>query len=1659
MSDWRSGNNKDGNGRKESRPKPNPLPSAKPNANDSSSVTQGPSADWRGNAKKRTVASKPQDRTWTGRDREKTASTSGLRKALLLSGLGLAIAILFYSYWAFIFNHDPKLPIVVSIAPDYATLDLGPNSFGTQAFDLPQEKLHLMHASQKVANGEPLKLIADEQFLNEIKTNDDWGRKWRDFEKYRKGTFLKGGGPSKSVTAYFISCLIARASAPEIGAVSNFGESSNPWVLLTKDDDPYNGSNGKFTISLLLERIASQTADGSYAFVVMDVKTPIVVSNLGDLEFPHEAFDKAFKGLEPKLQKRLVVCLPCDVGQESWIAPEFSSSVFSHFFWKGVTTGFNNSKNKWSILEFQNSLKDQVSNWVARYRYAKQTPTFLMDPETERRIKDVLFVETSGGEFNMQSGVNLKSVLKARYRTLEKLWDDYSTLEHCLHTNPLRHATMESGLIQMEDIAEYASESAWNEFESRIQELIKKLKDLAKFDRRVSLVEFGMHSKFFGGPSVFIEPADAHCLKVWEELEKAAMSNDKETWTKKFNNAALLTTIKAYELDPNRVQFEWIEVRLLKLIHEAISDNDAKPPKAVEAIAGLFTMYSNLNTIAFEPRLELSKWTEKKVIALDKLFSECFDHFFANDFDACVEKLKPMQWDYKALSEEFNKLKQAMKTRDEVFRLAPHLLASQMRMSRHVDDAKSLFASDIASLLHDAFDIRDSMVDDLATVGNLSLKPEAESKLKGLTSRLNEAFEKIASNAETDPGTIPMRRIALRWPLIPKELRSKLHDQLVNLYEAKKEDGQNSDATKSERSSLTPSSVGSEFLSKLHKVGSNLEVNEGYYERLVRNDPRYSILKVDADTDSNPDSTSVKQRIYRKSYETRMLASSFGQRATTHRTERLLLSWPWNSPDQLQAVNEALYNHVQAERLFITRWGDGDLDAPTVEGLYFERMLAERGSVSKSFNTSPLLVLKDFEQARSISKELENSYSEILKKAQDEVKRLRIVASSFGTNVGENDSAPVSLTLTPNDWDAFATVSVHEDRKPDRIHFSNFDKSKKSIGFQLKNGELIPTLKLDPRLIGKQLRLSVRGHYRKIPLIIADPGKTFHITMDRPIEPAKVRVKANNDDPITLWVLLDCSGSMEHKEIHSQAKSTASRLLERVMKLKENIHVGFIAFGRKPDSNIPTILKKSSIGEQIFKSALKKEDEITELIELVESPWIKPSGCTPLYDAIYTACSESKKDGRNWIVVISDGSNDLDLYDPSFPPDDPLGKNYPIYYYHKNGNKSVHEIEKEVLNSKSSLVVYQFSNDAFYREKKDENGKLIFDKARIDKVAAANRELQTLMENISPKNAVAMKSELFYSSFETLERDLIGSLPVSTISIESQGKTLSQGKFSEDIPVNLIKSTKAKVWVNRGEKKLDEFSISLSGGEKLEFKYSDIRGLTVIPYKDDPNFGNSVKMTTDGVSKSNVYVKASPALSAPYRLDIQLSLRGDVVGTVEQKTFTHRPSFVVAAIRPKDTSLNKAFWVSDHKFRRETHYPIVQLPDFPWQQDNQWRSEEVDMEVWMSDEVPSGAVKVSLKPGDPPKEEMESKFRCVRTNNQVTVSIPSAITGRYFVMCNLATKTDREYLADRETKVVFDVPNDQTAEISIFKLSELQTWAADGTLQHFLCPELKFLKN
>ena len=138
------------------------------------------------------------------------------------------------------------------------------------------------------------------------------------------------------------------------------------------------------------------------------------------------------------------------------------------------------------------------------------------------------------------------------------------------------------------------------------------------------------------------------------------------------------------------------------------------------------------------------------------------------------------------------------------------------------------------------------------------------------------------------------------------------------------------------------------------------------------------------------------------------------------------------------------------------------------------------------------------------------------------------------------------------------------------------------------------------------MRISIRGNYRESPIVAKDDTNSYQIQFQRhATRPSTIRVTAKSV-PITLWVLLDCSGSMSFGDIHGKARDVTIKLLKHIQELNESgecpINVGLIVFGRQPDVDVPVPreLTPGSIGNQIFKSRIKTGSEISDLVSLVQ---------------------------------------------------------------------------------------------------------------------------------------------------------------------------------------------------------------------------------------------------------------------------------------------------------------------------------------------------------------------------------------------------------------------------------------------------------------------------
>ncbi len=1657
MSDWRGGDSKDDKRRKDKNPKPRALPVILPKYPSPSNETSTNSSDWRGKSKSKNSVQAESERTWTGAGKQ-VAPTTVLKKSVVVGLLGVTIFSLFSWLVWIVFHRDPLLPIVISVSEEYASNGLWENPYGVQT-----------NSQLKAVKPEHLKLISSnevpDQFVRAVDDGDNWIKNFSEIKDYLNSSGeIVGRGPGKNVMVYFVSGLIARAeNQPE------------EWVLLHKDKIPYRSlvapyrPTSQLTIAKFLERIAKQTAQGSYAWIVFDVKPPNVVANLGDLSFPYTAFKTPFENLDNQLKDRLIISLPCGDSEESWMAPQFNSSVFAHFFWKGATSGFGTQSGVVTLDDFERKLGEEVRDWVALNMFAKQTPQFLYSDEKVK--KGIRLFNMAGKPYPL-----VDSTFKgfaSKPEEMNGFWDRYDKLKPSLQWEPLRFAKIESQLIQMEELAESDSKR-WLIFKGRVEADLLDLETRSFFDRRVSLIESKLHSqvrpcKIFStevmnSKAIWIEKPpfwqgdqessvanltrEDKCLQVWTVLEESARSEKAEIWATSFTKERLEKCL-AYCGQVEQDNVEWLEIQILRILVDALPSETNSD--AIKSLARTLQLFCDLNKIAFDPRTELTRWTRKRLLGLDQMFFNVFDLFVANQFKESIQAFESMNGRVNELMDDFKKLKDAMAIRDKVFWLTPHLLSALMREYRYasIEDSKEILIETrvLQESLKKAIGLRDFFSGDPETT-KIQLNWDPEQDLASVLDYVEKKY-RLVKNRSNDVETIPSTRNALRWPLLDLKTRKEFHLKLAELYAISKPGKVNT--TLAQRS---PEAVSKEFYNGLDDFkGKSL------YRNMAMDDARLSGLAlvsqeteaVDSKRGSEPNQ--IIADVYTKSYLTRIAANSFGQSTlgTTSREVAETWTWPWDSATQFDQINTSIYNQFQAERLCRARWGDGNLDGRS-PGKYYFRLLESKFKSATS-------LLKDFPQASPLSNLLDRERIAFSDLASHDVNQVDVSIPSIAP-MGEK-GVPVSLTGNP--WKASATLFVHENESIDRKAFSSSKNRSVSVAF---NEPAKPfEMKIDPKLVGRgeRLRVSVRGHYRDRPILLEDEKNSERVDFIREeIKPSTLLVTAAKGDPIILWILFDCSASMDENSIHGKAKQAVKELLNRIQErnaTESPIHVGLIVFGRKSDDPPPAGLRRSENGNQIFETKIKEVNEIDSLVGLLDSPWMEPSGCTPLYAAILTACEniEKMKDVRtSRIVVVSDGSDDVVYRDPNEE-----AKEGSVNFYRFVGlTVKAGDVKQKIKQVGTSLFVFQFENLAYYKK----------DEAKLNEIKRSNAELQGLINDVLKPGQ--RNGKLFFQDFDSLTESLLASLPKTTVTVRSNQGPIGIGEVGKIITLDPIvtKPTEAIVSV-QGIAQRAETTVWLAGNEKLKFKYSDSAGLMNLPFNDKDNGDRAIlgdfrkQMTSESDSKYLLFAQPFPDRSAK-KLGISVAIPGSSKD-VEQKKFIRRPEFVIAAMTPSDGGPDSSRLISDFSFYPGTHYPILKFPAFKWKQEEAWLSTKVDFDVWISIEMPSAtlAPRLSLKSGDDGKFlEQVKQVNCSRKENTITAIIDekqlsSESSERYFVICTSASNSVRQFVENRETKAVFELAESEAgkaADVLVVKKSDLEKAVADGLIQHFWTKGMEF---
>jgi hypothetical protein len=1606
MSDWRE--NKNGKKEKPKKPTPMPVVPRKPKA-------ESPSSDWRnraGTPLSGSSTASSSSRNWTKNSGKQSAPELGsLKRATRLAAIGGAIAASIFGFVLYIFSLASPIPVIASV-DESESQQTGIAAYADTTRKRFSESSNLFRALSFADRDEDsnylLRAIMESksEWLKEIRNN----AKSTLAKNYIGPKHLIGGGPNANLVAFYFQGVIAR-------------DADGRWQLLAEGANPFDEQGNREGVELaeLFRSLAESVAPSSLAFITLDVSPPSVVNNLGDLHFPAQEIEAAWRSIGAELSDRLMVLLPCEDGQENWIAPELSSSVFGHFVFEGLATGFG--RRDLTAKTFPTLISDSVRNWVSQNRRAVQQPKILSSLTDDQldRFKFYRFLTLMPKN---TTPVNSSGTMKGRFEELDRYWNMFSKLGAYASVDPVLYGHLESSLVAMENVAESASSVSWGKRTDQFKEDMKRAEANWITTRKVSLMEAAFHQQLnrcnFFTETLLLKDAvpqtlasltdtkrsadwksrDDRAMALWQLLEATAASNDATRWNALFTPTALEQAL-GFVGEPNGGQPEWIEIQLCRTLHREMDPRNADDDcsKAMAKLLHCFselqratcTSYRNIPCLPYEK----AAWIQDEVFDIDRRFHSAFDAFCANDWRTAVTVLEqvlqpngPMQ----ALRSKAETLDQSMYARDETLRDVPHLLGLLMRTARYSSmnaEQVKKYAEQLAELLHSAKTTESKLANPRAgaieeAVWFRSLIP--------LRSEILRISRPIAQDgAPTHDASIRDYRTALRYPSLELADRKQYHQHIANFYAEEKRLDQTSNALGTESSVIhTPRSVAQHFLAALERFSTN---DRDIYQSIATSDLRSSswpIPKREPASNSKLD-MDKRQQTYQLAARIKSYTSSFADKGLSHQDA------PWRSPMDFGTLCELEYCDLQMSRLYEARWGNGKF-SDNSESLYF-RQLAKQYQVPPSDRTASFAanpdVSKRWEQAKR-----ELAAIQVLEEQNDTTSNLDIEMTIRPGEPGWRD-AVASVRQWPRQPKTSAVPVVSP--------LAVAQNARTSIGFDYQATEL-------------GYRLSIRGHTFDRPIDRSSERSKITLKFNRSPEKASVKLLATSD-PQSVVILLDCSASMTHVNAFAEAKRTVRILLENLKQLSElgvPSEVSLIAFGLKlaPSSQLPPgfVFAKakgkllnavvSPVDEAITPSAVIQtekfvkttSDEFDRLFDLVQHESIRAEGATPLYNAMMAGTEmllQRQNKGRK-LIVVSDGANDVASYEE-------IIKNKGGYV------SSFRELEEKVREYDLSLYFFQFDNEGFYRDRG-------YTPAELAPLQEANRELFGLV------NSKMGSMQRPFSDFATLQKALTDSFSLPKVSLTYDGQ-------SQSMPLEFAKTTTglAPGWcqiavqapADKSDKLVDTeltTRLKITGNERFELHYSDqLRSLKVIPYPFPTPSGVQLrsKEGTDANARDRLYAVHERNEGIRFRIDRQTEVPWRTGGGSLSYAYVPRPSFVVASITasPENPNRNR-FIVSDVGYA-PAYPPQMTLPPLPLDV-NQDR--KVQLDVWYADELPETYMEsIELRDGDTVSAKTGGAT-LKRTADQVTVQLTPNQENRVFVLCPAARSTNRDFYAASRTR-------------------------------------------
>lgn len=1526
--------------------------------------------------------------------RGRQGESASLRRFLILSALGLALAVSLGGFIVYVFGRPGNVPLVARLSTSES-----PNVLGEQPAStlFQSQKDEFSRTGSQPSKGSSFRFIKIED------------------ASVLESKIPKAGGRNGNVVIFYFNGIVT--------IDSNKSDSVQLWF----DDISFSTSSRDRTavdLKTLLSEISKNLSSSAHALVILDVAPPTVTTNLGDLEFPADAIKRIFM-MEDVNNKRLSVLLPCNHGEESWIAPELGSSVFGHFAAEGIETGFGN--RELTIETYAEEVKNKVSGWVGSNRYATQSP-LLLTPEDVDYSKFKLFSYF----FNPPPATPPNPVkYESRTKDIGDLWNKFDQLKGYRWLDPVLYGSIESQLLILEDVAETNGDS-WKERLKQINKSFEELRSRWQPIHRPSLIEtrfyhqLGLETKtsfsnkslqgtLEGDLDLSGNSRDDIALRLWNAWHVVAKKDEASAWQKEFSSNTMKERLNALG-EPTK-QIEWLEIQFGRILCDASSSND--DDSRAGAVAKLIRAFGDLQSIATtteafgtrETRPTRVPWERTRLMQddfnkIEERFLESVDYFIVQDYKKAIGELDPLLVDIETLRTKANQIDEAIEFRDRVLYEAPHLMAFLVRKHRYTSiDQKSIDGAtpewlDKFKEIKRMFDTAKDIEKKLEKTSVAFLPPVKLENWDRLIDReLSDKMLEIGWGE--DSKTIRIYRAALRSTFVTTAARQDWHNKLTTDFQ-KTNDTKEGDTTQVTNSKVfeLPSELKEELGALLFRL------SERNIFKAMENPSRSELFYLTRfyEKPASSESGSDKRGVLRDE-----LASQ----------ENDFLAW-------------------QQSRNYLNRFGAGELpDDP--EGYYFRTVAMTYRTPSFIPEQSPSLPV-DSDQDWIPTK---NAFVELRKSKPQEV--------------SDNET-----TIMIQDSQLWKTGSP----KGIRVGVADYGKKPEDAILGESNSAVLKKLSVrnEESRQTDSYRLLLRGH-----ILSMSPAEkkapSFKSEFKNDTKPATIIVQTKPKTQ-AIAILLDCSNSMNYapntQTYFDQAIDSLDSMLSAIVpsktdKIINQTEVLLIPFGLKiaigdneQNTSIPTGFEIAQKGETKLSGpngeavlidsegfrlidSLDKKDELRQLMQS-----LKPNGSTPLYDAIVVGLRslESHKHNRNGklfdekkLIILSDGAN--------YNPRSENSKGY--------APSSLADVSKlfREIGTDVDLHVFQVDNEDWLQQVVREKN---FPKETADELANENRAFFDWVNQAENRDEI---DQTPFDDFRKLKDRITSTFTPPTIFLteinlpdrkEAGSKTVSFGeKYS--IAQRGQQSLTVRQPNSNKETKLD---LVIRGGETLKVDYDDqLNKLSLIAAKP---LGLALK--TENA------LKPDEQWSISKRKGIN-----EITFLVRRNEKNYTSSGTIKQIVQPATCLAKvtdpsgiSYALADYKV--EEDYPPTL--GFPLKLEK--TSKAVRFDLWYCDNIerlPGSKfiVPVSEENVAPPKDEVIGASIKRDANGKITVFIPrSSKDDRVFVICKEASETSREItglmepdVTELSEKHVFTVAKEVTEPtVYIVKESQLNAGSEIG---------------